>query len=598
MASLHRPLTLTCVCLLLCLLGIAVAALAQAPEQPVSIDIPAGDLADALDRLGEQSGTQIMYEPALAKGVRAPSISGALTVGDAMFKLLAGTGLQASRVNDRTVVLKRMILSGACRSLQDVHVSAEEIVLPTQGARVTSARPIAEDTVSVYCLAEGAIQSVDRQAQDIKFQMALPLHWNGNLVQLGGGGLDGRVVSPTEPNGIVAPIGLIARGYMVFGSDSGHEGTRDVSFTLNDEQMRNFGGEQLQKTLDVAVFLAKTLYGSTPRHRYFIGGSAGGRESFTAVQKFARDYDGVLSLYPANQLVPLTLKFLLVRRAMEEGGGGGRVGPTEAQMVERAELAACDKDDGVQDGIIANPRACHFDFASLRCPKRSTAGESCLSDAQVATLQLIHSRQVVDVSLADGSHTLPAFDIGTSSGAFYANTATVADFVRYLLLRDTNVEIASFNPLHPGRIRPRVEALSALYDRTSLDVDAFIAKGGKWIMVHGLADELVPSEGTIDYYNSIVAKFGHAKADDFLRLYLIPGYGHGHGAPFDASYGPFFEALESWVENGEPPQVLIVADRDPSGHGRSRPSCLYPALPRYKGSGSPDDTASFVCVTH
>jgi len=84
-----------------------VQAAAQTTEKPVQISLPAGNLADALERLGDQSGVQIMYEPALAKGVKVAAVSGTLTVTDTLRQLLARTGLQADRVNDKTVVLKR-----------------------------------------------------------------------------------------------------------------------------------------------------------------------------------------------------------------------------------------------------------------------------------------------------------------------------------------------------------------------------------------------------------------------------------------------------------------------------------------------------------
>lgn len=82
-------------------------ALAQASDKPLEISIPAGNLANSLEKLGEQSGLQIMYEPAVASDIKVAAVSGRLTVSDALTQLLAQTGLQADRVNDKTVVLKR-----------------------------------------------------------------------------------------------------------------------------------------------------------------------------------------------------------------------------------------------------------------------------------------------------------------------------------------------------------------------------------------------------------------------------------------------------------------------------------------------------------
>jgi len=100
------PTALALLCAIITLAG-PVQAAAQTTEKPVQISLPAGNLADALERLGDQSGVQIMYEPALAKGVKVAAVSGTLTVTDTLRQLLARTGLQADRVNDKTVVLKR-----------------------------------------------------------------------------------------------------------------------------------------------------------------------------------------------------------------------------------------------------------------------------------------------------------------------------------------------------------------------------------------------------------------------------------------------------------------------------------------------------------
>jgi iron complex outermembrane receptor protein len=93
--------------LLFCMLGGSDPAVAQIADRPLQINLPASDLADALDKLGDQSGVQIMYEPALAQGIKVQAVSGTLTVDDALKQLLAKTGLRADRVNDKTVVLTR-----------------------------------------------------------------------------------------------------------------------------------------------------------------------------------------------------------------------------------------------------------------------------------------------------------------------------------------------------------------------------------------------------------------------------------------------------------------------------------------------------------
>src|SRR5208282_4222030 len=46
---------------------------------------------------------------------------------------------------------------------------------------------------------------------------------------------------------------------------------------------------------------------------------------------------------------------------------------------------SCDEKDGLKDGMIFNPQACHFDPAVLKCKGAKT--DACLSSEQVGALQ-------------------------------------------------------------------------------------------------------------------------------------------------------------------------------------------------------------------
>lgn len=84
------------------------AALAQtAASAPQTIDIPAGNLSQALDRLGEQTGVLITYEPRLVQGLNAPRVSGKLPAAEALRRLLSGSGIQVEAINAKTFILRR-----------------------------------------------------------------------------------------------------------------------------------------------------------------------------------------------------------------------------------------------------------------------------------------------------------------------------------------------------------------------------------------------------------------------------------------------------------------------------------------------------------
>ena len=105
--ALARRFVLAIPLCVLCILGIASPSFGQGAERPIQINLQAGDLADSLEKLGEQSGVQIMYQPDLARGIKVAAVIGSMTVEQALAELLRNTKLRADRVNERTVVLKR-----------------------------------------------------------------------------------------------------------------------------------------------------------------------------------------------------------------------------------------------------------------------------------------------------------------------------------------------------------------------------------------------------------------------------------------------------------------------------------------------------------
>ncbi|HSO75191.1 MAG TPA: tannase/feruloyl esterase family alpha/beta hydrolase, partial [Blastocatellia bacterium] len=99
----------------------------------------------------------------------------------------------------------------------------------------------------------------------------------------------------------------------------------------------------------------------------------------------------------------------------------------------------------------------------------------------------------------------------------------------------------------------------------------------------------------------------------FVRLYMVPGLQHCAGGPGPDNFGGFLTraqsdaqhdmtlALERWVEQGKAPDRIIASKRQSQDFKspviRTRPLCPYPQVARYKGSGSTDDAANFVCTT-
>ena len=75
---------------------------------------------------------------------------------------------------------------------------------------------------------------------------------------------------------------------------------------------------------------------------------------------------------------------------------------------------------------------------------------------------------------------------------------------------------------------------------------------------------------------------------------MVPGMGHCGGGDGPGNFD-MLTALEQWVENNKAPDQ-IVASRIANGKTeRTRPLCPYPQAATYKGTGSTDDAANFVC---
>ena len=168
--------------------------------------------------------------------------------------------------------------------------------------------------------------------------------------------------------------------------------------------------------------------------------------------------------------------------------------------------------------------------------------------------------------------------------------------MKYAVTRNADHDSLSLDPLAPGPWAERISDLTALQDVNDTDLRPFARRGGKLLLLHGTADELVSHRATVEYWHRLVEDMGQRKVDAFARFYLVPGANHANLAtPFAAGWDSL-TALDAWVTRDAAPADPVVRDTNP-GATRTRPLCQYPAYPRYSGTGSPDEAASFDCVT-
>jgi feruloyl esterase len=247
--------------------------------------------------------------------------------------------------------------------------------------------------------------------------------------------------------------------------------------------------------------------------------------------------------------------------------------------------------------------------AKVRCADGRDTGVTCLSDGQLATVETFNTPFSLGFPVSAGLSTFPR--LAMLDGATFLNalgqTAMPSKWptnqdatqyqeatgtTRYVITRDLTLDPLTFDP---SRWATRIAEVSEIWDANSVDLSQFVSKGGKVILTVGSIDHTITPYNTVNYYERLVARFGSAVADTFLRFYRIPGFAHGNGlfnAKFDA-----LGALDAWVEEGRAPGTLEAVDINPDSHRRRRPMCVYPAWPQYKGSGDANAASSFTCVT-
>jgi len=170
------------------------------------------------------------------------------------------------------------------------------------------------------------------------------------------------------------------------------------------------------------------------------------------------------------------------------------------------------------------------------------------------------------------------------------------EWFQYFLLQNpkwdwTTLTTAGYEPLW----KQSVEQYGAVIGTDDPDLSHFRDRGGKIIIYHGLADQLIPAAGTIDYFERVQKKMGGAaETAKFARLFLAPGVDHGFRGAGATPIGQS-EAILQWVEEGRAPDKLLAEKRDPSGKLiRSRSLFPFPQVAKYSGKGSSDDAANFI----
>ena len=482
--------------------------------------------------------------------------------------------------------------------------SCSSLLLVTfaDGSKVTSAVDrAASDSTPQYC--EVTVLIPDR----INVIILLPdNNWNGRYQAVGNGVYAGTFQPPTEG---------LADGYVTSATDTGHQ---DSPFSgawawspagMNYALIHDFAFRANHEMAVKSKALIEAYYGRAPTYSYWNGCSTGGREGITEALRYPNDFDGILAKAPAinwSRFIPAEQWPAVVMNEL-----GHFLPSCKAQAVPALVQQACDMTDGVKDGLW-DSRDCKFDAKSL-IGGQTPCGAFTATDAVVIQKIWTGPRRANGGFLWYG--LTPGSDFGSAPGLGLATTVSVDstgvdavpflisnDWFKYFLHKDATWD---WHTLTFGQYEQDFDRSVTGWDydlgTNNPDLTAFRNHGGKLIMWHGLQDQLIFPQGSINYFDRVVGRMGGLKATaNFMRFYLSPNVTHCSGG---AGPNPpdLFSLVVKWREAGEGPGTLMATLPPGSGVNTSsqpmtRPVCLYPDRVRYTGSGSIYDASNFKCA--
>lgn len=495
----------------------------------------------------------------------------------------------------------------------------------------------------------------------IEVWLPAPTNWNNRVHLKGGGGWTGTAESVTttlvgtasSSSGLPSTTAMV-EGAVSASTDTGHFGSapgRDASWamnpdgTINTTLWKDFSERGIHEMAVKTKALAKAYYGKDVKYSYFNGFSTGGRQAHKEAQANPADFDGILAGAPAFNWTRFITAELYPQIVYQRDLAGTNLTPAQLGLVSNAAIDACGTVGGVKLGYIPDPSQCTYDprkDANVLCNGQAGVGvtgtnttASCVNLTQATAMNKIWYGQTADGSVPDpaadnGWSMTPSgsqrwygltrgTDINLSLGGatqFPIASEMVALELQNPLLASTLFKNATGNGIDAWKALSYAE-LSNAFDRgvalqpqfadintDNPDLSAFKARNGKMIMYHGLADDKIFPQGTINYYNRVAAQMGGIPSlQSFYRFYLVPAMGHGftNGTSNTSANPPLptndqlYKALTDWVENGSAPGTITAnAAATANSTAKSRPLCLYPLKAAYT-NGDPNQAASYTC---
>jgi len=470
-------------------------------------------------------------------------------------------------------------------------------------------------------------------------------NWNGRTEGVGGGGCVGN----TNVNSADA----VVNGFVGSGTDGGHGNPTDDPQNTCDQGVLSLGQLNQQYIQDWVYNgpeqeilwskeVATLYYGKAALYNYWNGCSTGGHQGYALAQKLPGELQGILANAPAMYWTRFQTAQMWGQIAMFDIAQEVIAAPKLA-AVQNAAIAACDKNDGVQDGIIDDPRTCTFNANANVCGQPGApAAPNCLTSTEANAVNVMwdgprnDSGNRIWFPIDRGSDFLfwdgnvpfalapVQFGWDLENPAYYNAGVFPTSYPGFWGNVALNATISA-----PGTVTNYAAVAQAgsnnVADLTDTfdDLDAFKASGAKMLTFVGANDALIMPRGVINYYRVMAARYAEGSGNDpkadpsvrfqgvqeFYRLFHVPGVSHcGLGILSHSSLGPWpqnsadFNAVINWAEKGVAPSEVIGTGNTAvpafipgSATTLTRPLCPYPQTAVYSGSGSVTDAANWHC---
>ncbi|GAA4663279.1 MULTISPECIES: tannase/feruloyl esterase family alpha/beta hydrolase [Amycolatopsis] len=470
-------------------------------------------------------------------------------------------------------------------------LKVDSAVLDTTGSYVPPGSTTAITGLPGFCAVN--LTQTDPAGNPIHIAVWLPTNWNGRFQGVGGGGFSCGIGYSTGSHVSPGLAETIKNGYAAAGTDCGvplgdavsGRWALDSNGRLNQPLIEDFASAAIHGMTVVGKAVTQRFYPDQIRYSYFTGCSTGGREALMEAQRYPADYNGIVSGAPAinwTSWVPAALWPPLVMKQLNDA-----LPSCKEDAFTQAVVKACDGDDGITDGIIGDPASCDWNADEL-------VGESTPCGTITATDAAVMNKIWKGPELTGGLPLWYGLTRGASpsmiAGTTTANGVTTPEpfglpvaWLGTWLQRnpDWDWRTLTYDRFSQLFAQSRLQFSSTL-DTNDPDLSAFNSNGGKILMWHGLADQLIPPQGTVDYYRDVQRTVGGTSS--FARLFPAPGAAHCANAAGPVPDDPV-AAVAAWVEHGQAPQSIPATLTDPATGAvtLSRQLCAYPLVARPTG---------------